>query len=96
MVPRYTALEFFALLLFIADCEATPDAPENGVLVGVNMDADGAGTYSVGAVATYGCNSGYLPQGDFTIECTGTADAAMWETVTYTCIQGNVFHYSKW
>ena len=71
--------------ILISDCREPPLPPVNGELLGVNQTKDSAGTYPVGAIATYQCLFNFLAEGNTSLSCLETG---LWEAVTFTCMQG--------
>ena len=66
------------------DCPSLPDPPEHSMLLDTNIEADGAGTFSPGTIATYQCLPGFEATGTATIACLSDG----WEQLDLTCIRG--------
>ena len=66
-----------------SDCNDAPLPPADGELLGVDPSQDSAGTYPVGAIATYQCLTNFLAQGNTSLSCLETG---LWEAVMFTCI----------
>ena len=77
------------VFLNFLDCNNPPSPPANGVLLGVDQIPDSAGTYPLGAVATYLCTSNSVAQGNTAVTCIG---GGAWEALTLTCTQGKIMH----
>ena len=68
-----------------SDCNDPPLPPTNGVLLGVDQSQDFAGTYPVGAIATYQCDSNSIFQGSVNVVCVNDGE---WDALILTCTQG--------
>ena len=68
-----------------SDCNDPPLPPADGELIGVDPSQDSAGTYPVGAIATYRCDSNSVFQGSVNVVCVNNGE---WDAVILTCTQG--------
>ena len=82
LLVTYTVLKLYWLY---SDCNDRPLPPDNAFLVGDDQTKDDAGTYPVGSIATYQCDSNSVDQTTATVVC---MDNGAWEVLDLTCTRG--------